>query len=143
MRLIDADALKIDYYRVHTTTNSPVDYYVSKDQIDSAPTIEAEPVRQDAQWIPVTVRLPKTVKAVNVTWVNWNPPSYYERIKGVPQTGTAHYCNGRWWWESPCCEDYLGEYGYSTGDEIDKDIDVMAWMPLPRPYCGAKMDEEA
>lgn len=137
MRLIDADALKTDLTRFYDGE------VTAKQLIDEQPTIEAEPVKQDAQWIPVTVRLPKTVKAVNVTWVNWNPPSYYERIKGVPQTGTAHYCNGRWWWESPCCEDYLGEYGYSTGDEIDKDIDVMAWMPLPRPYCGAKMEDGA
>ena len=46
-RLIDADALKIDYYTVGSaTSNMPCYYYVSKEQIDSAPTIEAEPVRR-------------------------------------------------------------------------------------------------
>ena len=44
MRLIDADELKADYIRTTTTTNTPCCLYVSKEQIDNAPTIDAEPV---------------------------------------------------------------------------------------------------
>ena len=42
-RLIDAEALHTDYFVPSTTSNTPNYYYVSKEQIDNAPTIiEAE-----------------------------------------------------------------------------------------------------
>lgn len=50
MRLIDADALKADYIRTTTITNTPCCLYVSKEQIDNAPTIEAEPIRH-GEWV--------------------------------------------------------------------------------------------
>lgn len=49
MRLIDADALKIDYIVPSTTTGTPCYLYISKEQIDCAPTIEAEPKR--GRWV--------------------------------------------------------------------------------------------
>jgi len=49
VRLIDADALKVSYIvpstTTTTTTNSLCRLYVSIEDINSAPTIEAEPVR--------------------------------------------------------------------------------------------------
>lgn len=50
MRLIDADALKPSYIVASTTTNTPCYRYVSIEDINSAPTIEAEPVRR-GRWI--------------------------------------------------------------------------------------------
>ena len=44
VRLIDADALKASYIVLSTTTNSPCHLYVSIEDINSAPTIDAEPV---------------------------------------------------------------------------------------------------
>ena len=45
MRLIDADALKCDFYKIPLPgTNNPDIQYVSKKQIDNAPTIECEEV---------------------------------------------------------------------------------------------------
>jgi hypothetical protein len=41
MRLIDADALKADYMHGTTTTNTPVILFVSMEQINNAPTINA------------------------------------------------------------------------------------------------------
>lgn len=50
MRLIDADDIKATYMVASTTTNSLCHLYVSKEDIDSAPTVEAEPVRH-GRWI--------------------------------------------------------------------------------------------
>ena len=38
-RLIDADALRVDYFAPSSTSNMPNYYHVSKAQIDNAPTI--------------------------------------------------------------------------------------------------------
>lgn len=40
MRLIDADELKVDYIVPSTTTNTSCYQYVSKEQIDNAPTVD-------------------------------------------------------------------------------------------------------
>ena len=41
MRLIDADKLKPEYILPSTTATTPCYYYVSKKQIDNAPTVDA------------------------------------------------------------------------------------------------------
>ena len=92
------------------------------------------------RWIPVSEGLPEDLEPVNITWVNRNPESYYANIKDKPFTATGHYCKGKWYWYSSTCQDYLKEYGRCDVDEIDKDIEVIAWMPLPEPY---KAESEA
>lgn len=97
-----------------------------------------EPSAEAVQgWIPCSERLPKDLEAVNVTWVNHNPPCYYIDIMNVPFTGICVRYKGKWyWWDSTIC-DVLGEYGEECGAEpIDKYIEVTAWMPLPEPYKG-------
>ena len=86
------------------------------------------------RWIPVSERLPDNTDPVNITWVNHDPESYYADVKDKPFTATGHYCNGKWWWYSVTCQDYLDEYGHSDVDAMDDDIEVVAWMPLPEPY---------
>ena len=86
------------------------------------------------QWIPCSERLPKECEEVLITWVNANPASYNAYIKGIPFTGCGLHCKGRWFWYSATCRDYLQEYGYSQGDEVDDGIKITAWMPLPEPY---------
>ena len=86
------------------------------------------------QWIPVSERLPDNTDPVNITWVNHDPEPYYADIKDRPFTATGHYCNGRWWWYSVTCQDYLDEYGRWDIDAMDDAIEVIAWMPLPKPY---------
>ena len=87
------------------------------------------------RWIPVTDRLPETTDPVNVTWVNNDPVSYYEDIKGKRFTATAHYHRGKWWWYSSVCQDLLDEYGKSCmDDEVYEGIEILAWRPLPEPY---------
>ena len=90
--------------------------------------------QKSGKWIPVSERLPEDLEPVNITWVNHNPERYYEEFKDKPFTATGHYCKGRWYWYSCTCQDYLEEYGRCDFDEIDTDIEVIAWMPLPKPY---------
>ena len=87
-----------------------------------------------SRWIPVSERLPEDTYPVNITWVNHDPEPYYAEIKDKPFTATGHYCNGRWWWYSVTCQDYLDEYGHWNIDAMDDAIEVIAWMPLPEPY---------
>ena len=98
--------------------------------LDDAPT--ASP------WHRVEDELPESNDAVNVVYVNRNPPSYYADIKDKPFVATAHYHGGRWWWFSALCQDYLDEYGESDADEVDKEIEVLYWMPLPSPPVNEK-----
>ena len=85
-------------------------------------------------WIPCSEHPPKECVPVNVTWINRNPESYYAKIKDVPFSATAVYYNSKWYWYSSTCVDYLSEYGENDFDLVDKDIDVIAWQPLPQPY---------
>lgn len=85
-------------------------------------------------WIPVSERLPEDCVPVNITWVNHKPESYYISIKDVPFTSTGMLYDGKWFWYSTVCEDYLREFGRNDMDEVDENIKVIAWMPLPEPY---------
>lgn len=86
-----------------------------------------------ATWIDVNDRMPEesTNTPVNIVWKNTNPEPYYENIKNKPFVGTAYYFNGKWWWFSCTCEDYLQEYGESDIDCMDDGIVVTHWMPIP------------
>ena len=137
MRLIDADALlnseqTIPYPDVpFDTIGKMVDWFIKL--IDKQPTVPAAP-----RWVRCEERLPDNNDAVNVVYVNRNPPSYYADIKDKPFVATAHYHGGKWWWFSTICQDYLDEYGESDADEVDKDIEVLYWMPLPSPPVNEK-----
>lgn len=100
--------------------------------------IEGMPAADIPRWIPVTESLPETTDPVNITWINHKPVWYYEHIKDKPFVATGHYCNGRWYWFSEVCQDYLNEYGNCEMDRIDSAIEVIAWLPLPEPYKGGE-----
>ncbi len=102
-----------------------------------------EQEQKSGKWIPVRERLPEDLEPVNITWVNHNPERYYEEFKDRPFTATGHYYKGRWYWYSCTCQDYLEEYGRCDFDEIDTDIEVIAWMPLPKPYEPQESEEQA
>lgn len=87
-------------------------------------------------WIPVNERTPQDTTPVNITWVNHKPAVYYASIKDKPFTATACYCpaNGKWYWYSVTCKDYLDEYNHSESDSMDDEIEVIAWAPLPKEY---------
>ena len=115
---------------------SPNHYYVYSnlhDMVSELPTVDTAP-----QWIPCSEQMPDELAEVNVTWVNTAPPVYYEFLKGKRFTGTAVYFSGEWYWYSSTCLDMLKEYGKSPSDIMDGAIEVIAWMPLPKPYDVSK-----
>lgn len=88
------------------------------------------------KWIPIEKELPKNNQEVIVTFVNHKPPLYYQKMKDVPISAFAVYYNSKWyWWTSTIC-DLLAEYGNCYSEIIDEDIEIIAWMPLPKPYGG-------
>ena len=88
------------------------------------------------QWVPVTEGLPIDLQVVNITYINKEPTTYYDHIKGKPRVATAVYYGKRFYWYSVACVDVLGEYGADEWDEMDDRIEVKAWMPLPTPWKG-------
>jgi hypothetical protein len=96
-------------------------------------TYEPADVPTASPWHRVEEELPESNDAVNVVWANRNPESYYAGIKDKPFVATAHYHKGKWYWFSATCKDFLDEYGRCEVDEVDKDIDILYWMPLPSP----------
>ena len=114
--------------------------------LDTIPTIgeqvdalemAIEALEQKQKWIPVSEELPNDLEPVNITWVNHNPESYYANIKDKPFTATGIYFNGQWYWWSTLCVDILAEYSHNYDDIIDDDIEITAWMPLPKSYMEA------
>lgn len=111
-------------------------YTILNEALDMAITaLQNQPV-----WIPVSERLPEDCVPVNVTWINRNPDQYYKDIKDVPFANSAVYCNGKWYWWSSVCTDYLEEYGEYSIDLVDEGIDIVAWMPLPEPYRESEVE---
>ena len=82
-------------------------------------------------WVSVKDRLPEENEAVNIVWMNTEPESYYEHIKGKPFVATGVYFRRKWYWWSSVVQDWLAEYGNYEADEMDKAIIVTHWMPLP------------
>lgn len=88
----------------------------------------------EADWIPCSERLPEDLAEVNVTWVNHDPEPYYDFVKDKPASASAVFYKGKWFWYSSVCADILAEYGKNDTDEVDNAIEILAWMPLPKPY---------
>ena len=91
-------------------------------------------LEKEPRWIPVSERLPEDLEPVNITWVNHEPEPYYHDIKDRNFAATGIYYRGQWYWYSTTCADYLGEYGSNEIDKVDDAVEIIAWMPLPKPY---------
>ena len=93
-----------------------------------------EALKEIPQCIPCSERLPEDLEPVNITWVNHEPEPYYHDIKDKNFVATGIHYRGQWYWYSTTCADYLGEYGSNDIDLVDDAIEIVAWMPLPKPY---------
>lgn len=110
------------------------EHYDGLDEVNEACRMGMEALELErTRWIPCSERLPKKLEPVNIVWVNREPEPYYAHIKNEPFVGTGYYHNGKWWWYSCVCEDYLAEYGCSECDSVDSEIEITHWMPLPDP----------
>ena len=110
-----------------------------REETEQAVDMAIEALSADAVhgWIPCNKQMPDELEAVNVTWVNHLAPPYYKHIEGVPFVDSAVYYRGKWYWWDATVIDVLAEYGEDcNAEQIDKDIEVVAWMPLPKPYKG-------
>ena len=108
-------------------------YHVSDGKFQHWVEIQLAADVAPVEWINVNERMPEESAStpVNIVWMNTDPEPYYENIKNKPFVGTAYYFNGKWWWFSNVCEDYLREYGESDKDFMDDGIVVTHWMPIP------------
>ena len=142
---IDADALKSKEYKLPNGKTAVFEYDhngIGKITLECLDELMAMITDKLQRWIPCNERLPKDLEIVNITWVNRRPAGYYAGNKNKPFTATAIRYNDKWWWYSPICEDLLAEYGKSECDKMHPDIEVTAWMPLPKPWEGAGNDKE-
>lgn len=103
------------------------------EQVDEAVRIAIEALEVQ-RWIPCKTKLPDDLEEVNVTWVNHEPEPYYSSIKDKPDTATAVHYRNKWYWYSNVCADLLAEYGHNEVDEVDKDIEIVAWQKMPEAY---------
>ena len=104
----------------------PMDYAVAFE--------EAIKALEKQIWIRTEDEMPREMEIVNITWVNRNPPPYYAEMKNVPQVATGLMMNGKWYWFS-CYSENISEHKYlADADRMDKDTEVIAWLPLPSPY---------
>ena len=122
MRLIDADRLK---RQVEGRSWRAKEKFI--ELIDTAPTIEAEPVKH-GRWVPVSERLPEEDTEVLISYrykegegdtshVDIDITTYGQMYFGGNKVGNSKH------WRAPF------EYFHSN-------YEVIAWMPLPEPYKG-------
>lgn len=86
-------------------------------------------------WIPCSEKFPSDDEIVNITWVNHNPPPYYADIAEKPFVASGLRYRDKWYWYSSVCQDLHQDF-----DIIDKDIEVIAWQTLPKPYKGGDLE---
>ena len=116
MRLIDADALIQEWYRVNNIDEDDrgarfIGYTEIPRFIANAPTVSAESVQG---WIPVSDRLPDSDRPVLVT-IQWTD---FDREVTVGE-----------YWDNPAKAAPESEKGWGTyGDH------VTAWREMPEPY---------
>ena len=120
MRLIDAEALIKDLETVNPISrvyNAKIAW--AKAMIDAAPTVLAEAVQG---WISCSERLPESVK--KTYWIC---------------TDTEYQCECRWTNVNPIWTDLTTDWHWNKFD-IPQYSEVIAWMPLPKPY-GERSEE--
>lgn len=68
-KLIDANKLNVDYVKASTATNTML-CYISKEQVENVPTVEAIPIEWINKWLEVCTE--EEVQAITVMAYAWN-----------------------------------------------------------------------
>lgn len=149
MRPIDADSLKPDMIHEYNTLPAAPQYGtlqrvlgVSMEQIAKAPTIEPNLILPE--------RMERgDIYEVGETIVVMNHDDYYDLLckSWVPKRGEWIPCSERLPSSSGKClvtegvEQKTTSIGFFSTEHkrFYSAMDVIAWMPLPEPYCGARM----
>lgn len=136
MRPIDADALKDKLQQHHDFwvmawggfSKMPISDKKRVDEITNciAEVVNAPTIDALSEWIPCSERLPSECDEFLITWTS--------SVTNGPLLAFAEYepdallvSGGKWY-----LEDDMREF---------KDVDVIAWMPLPKPYEEVKENE--
>ena len=115
MRLIDADALRADYFVTSTTTNTPLYRYVSMEQIANAPTVEPA-----SPWHRVEEELPEpNIQCLVCDDDNNCAVGYYRRDARA--------------WDSPLFGWVERDDEYYEDGDLCRIGKVVAWMPIEPP----------
>ena len=120
MRLIDADALRADYFVTSTTTNTPLYRYVSMEQIANAPTVEPA-----SPWNRVEDELREKQTFIDHWGTRWGTSA-----EDVPDSAYKHgYADGKY--EALTleeCIDRLHELGWLQ--EHDRILSQPHWVSV-------------
>ena len=133
MRLIDADAL---------LKKLPREELVSRIIVAGMPAIEAEPVRR-GRWIPIKTRPMDEEERREWSEKLGYDIEYSDAViftSQLPDDGQTVLTSNRY--GHVCVDTFCNdEDGCYFEDNCDMD-GIVAWMPLPEPYCGARMEEQ-
>ena len=118
MRLIDADAL-IERLKKDNPQTSKLKW--AQILADNAPTIEPK----TEEWIPCSERLPNEEGLYMATCKTFSDDYRFIDLfhYGKPMMPN-HKVKGACWYHSDS----------EWGDVVYDDTDILAWMPLPKPY---------
>lgn len=134
MRLIDADELtnEVIHDMAIAALHSNAKYFsivndivlAFSETIDNVPTIDAEPVKH-REWVQCSERLPNEEGEYMVTLKMFSDDDGFIDLLyyGEPLMPNCKV-KGACWYRS------VSEWG----DVVYDDTDILAWMPLPKPY---------
>jgi len=136
-RLIDADALKDDILKSAVMIDDrgiQTGYEIAIELIKRQPTIDAEP-----QWIPCSERLPEFDVKVLAYVKNKDPEGRFNKdgiyTAELKDKVPMHDPEGKKnFWGIPGYDSEWTVWAWSYFTEPN----VLAWMPLPKPYEGDK-----
>ena len=132
-RLIDADALTEKAFLTYQNNGAEIEeiMVVPIGAIDNAPTIEERP---HGEWIAIKTRKPteeEVQEYMNDPYFGIDDPADLMFFDcEMPKDGQEVLITTSW--GHVCIDTYVHEYGAFEDHEDHED--VVAWMPLPKPY---------
>ena len=122
--------LKLTDYLMDAPTIEPPTKLVAEVRVDSEEIVQR--IKEEYEvvdgWIPCEERLPE--EDIDDSYlIAWQPIGGINKICATP-----HFYQVADWEDGDWANLDCGEY---------EEIEILAWIPLPQPYCGAKMKGES